>query len=253
MQCPKCRYEPTLAEVQRSPNGCVSCGEEYGSAESASAAAAPSGAGRKVKGRVLLLSVFALAAVIGAGYFGFSIYTERLVTEQVNKEVKLASAYVSQVLTAVDDSGSMTFSEFFTKANKAVTEIDSIAVRLSVIEPQNEATAAGIHYAKKSQEVIRGTANSMRAILSLSSAKDREKNAKIRTESSNQYVRDSGYEAVRKALDDQIETLGEMKKIRTDLATSAKELQLAGDGIKGVDRDSLVSPPLLERLTKFNE
>lgn len=29
MQCPKCKYEPTLAEMQRSPQGCVKCGVNY--------------------------------------------------------------------------------------------------------------------------------------------------------------------------------------------------------------------------------
>lgn len=29
MQCPACRYEPTLAEVQRSPGSCVKCGVNY--------------------------------------------------------------------------------------------------------------------------------------------------------------------------------------------------------------------------------
>lgn len=29
MQCPKCRYEPTLAEVQQSPDDCVKCGVNY--------------------------------------------------------------------------------------------------------------------------------------------------------------------------------------------------------------------------------
>lgn len=29
MQCPKCRYEPTLAEVQQSPEDCVKCGVNY--------------------------------------------------------------------------------------------------------------------------------------------------------------------------------------------------------------------------------
>ena len=29
MQCPKCRYEPTLAEMQRSPEDCVKCGVNY--------------------------------------------------------------------------------------------------------------------------------------------------------------------------------------------------------------------------------
>lgn len=29
MQCPKCNYEPTLSEVQRSPDDCVQCGINY--------------------------------------------------------------------------------------------------------------------------------------------------------------------------------------------------------------------------------
>lgn len=29
MQCPKCSYEPTMAETQRSPNDCVKCGVNY--------------------------------------------------------------------------------------------------------------------------------------------------------------------------------------------------------------------------------
>lgn len=29
MQCPKCHYEPTMAEMQRSPNDCVKCGINY--------------------------------------------------------------------------------------------------------------------------------------------------------------------------------------------------------------------------------
>lgn len=29
MQCPKCSYEPTLSELQRSPHDCVKCGVNY--------------------------------------------------------------------------------------------------------------------------------------------------------------------------------------------------------------------------------
>lgn len=29
MQCPKCGYEPTLSEVQRSPGDCTQCGVNY--------------------------------------------------------------------------------------------------------------------------------------------------------------------------------------------------------------------------------
>lgn len=29
MKCPKCAYEPTLSELQRSPHDCVKCGVNY--------------------------------------------------------------------------------------------------------------------------------------------------------------------------------------------------------------------------------
>jgi hypothetical protein len=29
MQCPKCKYEPTMSEMQRSPDDCVACGVNY--------------------------------------------------------------------------------------------------------------------------------------------------------------------------------------------------------------------------------
>lgn len=29
MQCPKCGYEPTMSEMQRSPDDCVKCGVNY--------------------------------------------------------------------------------------------------------------------------------------------------------------------------------------------------------------------------------
>lgn len=31
MQCPKCRYEPTMTETLSSPDGCVKCGVHYAS------------------------------------------------------------------------------------------------------------------------------------------------------------------------------------------------------------------------------
>ena len=38
MQCPKCRYEPTLAETQKSPDKCPSCGVYYATATAAARA-----------------------------------------------------------------------------------------------------------------------------------------------------------------------------------------------------------------------
>ena len=44
MQCPKCHYEPTMAEMQQSPDSCSNCGVYYSkvAAQSATAVIAPS-------------------------------------------------------------------------------------------------------------------------------------------------------------------------------------------------------------------
>lgn len=251
MQCTECQYEPTLSEMQRSQDACIKCGAKYDGSEQGRHTG-PAQVGRR-KGRGLLIPIILLLSVSAAGFFGYSIYQERVVAELVGKEVKLTSAYVSQVLTALDGAGSMTFAEFFSKANKAVEEIDSIALRLSVIEPQNQTTAAGISYTKKAQEVIRGTSSSMRAMMRLSNARDREQAARLRAISSNEYIREAGYDALEDALNDQIEALDEIKKVRSGLAASAIDLRAAGEQVKGVDSSSLVSPPLLDKLIKSSE
>lgn len=47
MQCPKCKYEPTMAEMQRSPDDCLSCGVNYeGHARHVADAAARAAAAR---------------------------------------------------------------------------------------------------------------------------------------------------------------------------------------------------------------
>lgn len=252
MQCPRCKYEPTMSEMQESPNTCLKCGTKYVGIGKVEQSPVVRGVGRNGVVRFSLLFFIVIFFVV-AGYYGHSIYEDMRVAEQVDKEVKLTSAYVSQVLTALDGAGSMTFAEFFSKANKAVEEIDSIALRISVIEPQNQTTEAGISYTKKAQEVVRGTSSSMRALMSLSSARDREASAKVRTESSNEYIREAGYESLKGALDDQVKALDEIKEARSALALSAKGLRSAGEEMQGVGSSSLVSPPLLDKLVKFNE
>lgn len=51
MQCPKCKYEPTMAEMQRSPDDCLSCGANYeGHARHAADTAARATAARAENG-----------------------------------------------------------------------------------------------------------------------------------------------------------------------------------------------------------
>lgn len=252
MQCPKCKYEPTMSEMQSSPDVCPNCSADYSKVNS-SAARAPEMIKTGKRSRGVITKIIALCVLLAVAFGGWNFYLHRKVLTAVEEQVRLTSAYVTQIVTALDDGGSMTFAEFFEKANKSVAEIDASMVRVSVLEPSTEASAAAIVYMKKSQEVIRGTARSMRSLLDLSTAKKREEQAADDRLSSNEYVRERASESRRSALDAQLKALDDLKESRTSLAVVANELRTAGSEMHGISGSALVSPPIYERLTNFNE
>lgn len=251
MQCPKCKYEPTMAEMQRSSDSCPKCQivySNFGKGQEASKGAVNQ---RKSAG---VLARLALACIVVAALFGgWKFYDYRQTVAAVEEQVRLTSAYVNQVVTALDDSGSMTFAEFFEKANKAVSEIDAAMVRLSVISPASDVSAASVIYMKKSQEVIRALAGSMRSMMKLSSAKDRLEKAEQDQYSSNEYIQERAVKTKLEALNEQIEILDSLKGSRENMAKLLAELKATGEAIPGIEESSLVPPPLYERLSSLNK
>lgn len=251
MQCPKCSYEPTMSEMQESPESCQKCGVIYSNVH-ARPQVTQDVSNRKKLAHFFYKFMLACVAVVFV-FGGWSFYQYRQALAAVEEQVRLTSAYVTQIVTALDDAGSMTFSEFFEKSNKGVSEIDAAMVKVSVIEPSTEAAEASIAYMKKSQEAIRGVSLSVRALLDLSSAKDRESRAADDALSSNEYVRDTAHKSRVAALDAQLKALKDMKEARANLAVTADELRTASASISGINKAALIQPPIYERLTNLKK
>lgn len=250
MQCPKCKYEPTMAEMQRSPGSCLKCQVVYSKIGEDRVVLPEAPRNRKTTG--LLSKVAAVCVVVVALVGGWKFYDYRQTVAAVEEHVRLTSAYVTQIVTALDDAGSMTFAEFFEKANKAVSEIDASMVRVSVVSGESDVSAASVIYMKKSQEVIRAISGSMRAMMKLSSAKDRLERAEKDQYSSNEYIQERSAKTRREALDEQIEILESLKGSRENMIKLLADMKAAGEAIPGVADSSLVAPPLYEQLSNLN-
>lgn len=84
MQCPKCSYEPTITEAQRSPNDCVACGINYSGYARAQERSLASGTPRSVlesrggfrrsSRGVILGGLAGLFAVLFLGYVAAAPY-----------------------------------------------------------------------------------------------------------------------------------------------------------------------------------
>lgn len=240
-----------MAEMQRNAESCPKCQivySKFGKESRAPNIALPKSNLPGVAIKLLL------ALVVVAGLFGgWKFYDYRQTVAAVEVQVRLTSAYVTQVVTALEDNGSMTFAEFFEKANKAVSEIDAAMVQISVTAPSSDVATASVAYMKKSQEVIRALAGYMRSMMKLSSAADRLEKAEQDQYSSNEYIQERAAKTKLEALNEQIEILDSLKGSRESMTKLLADLKLTGEAIPGVDDSALVPPPLYERLSSLNK
>lgn len=251
MQCPKCKYEPTMAEMQASPGTCPECSVVY---SKAAAQKQPASNAKKVNGRFWVFpKVAALIFIVGASLGGWKFYEYRQAVSAIEDQVRLTSVYVTQIATALDDGGSMTFAEFFEKANKGISEIDSAMVRVSVTSASSDLSVPALAYMKKSQEVIRAISGSMRSIMAFSTAKDRQSRAVENEHSSNEFIRERALKDRRDALDDQLKAVDAIQSAKQKLALLAAEMSQAGNAMPWVDPSALVPPPLYERLKSLEK
>ena len=165
MQCPKCKYEPTMAEMQRSPSSCIKCATSYSGYQQATSIAKAGNIVAVVVGVVLLL---------GVAVFGWQWNEERqekeLLFSQVDQQVRVFNGLVGELL---DQSAGMTRGQFFEKANRRVIDIDAaIAKALSIddsVMPGLGKQAAA--YGKASRSMIKAIGEQQRAEVGLSVAK----------------------------------------------------------------------------------
>lgn len=248
MQCPKCKYEPTLAEHQASPDACSKCGIVYSKfGKAAGTAVSSSSPQRAGKSSGLLAAILAVVIAVG-GWFGYGYYQNRQTYGAVETEVRLASAHVKNVLAALDGSGGMTFAEYFGKADNAVKEIDSAIVRVSILEPKNAAVDQSIGYMKKGQEVVRSAAGVMRATLQFSTAANQAEAASSGMDSDNEYIRDAAYSRKLKALNEQKEALESISAARQSFLGAVAALNALGQEIEGISPTALIDQELYRSL-----
>lgn len=149
MQCPKCKYEPTMAEMQASPNECVRChgngAARYG--------------GRRLP---FLLMGALLVAVVAVSGFGYSLYkrneAEQALYLQVDQKLRVVNGLSMELL---DQGAGLTKAEFFAKATRRTKDLDDLIVQiLSVNDSARPGVAlAAADYAKAARSVIKTVAD----------------------------------------------------------------------------------------------
>jgi hypothetical protein len=251
MQCPKCRYEPTMAEMQSSPDSCAQCGVFFSKLTATQAADSAAGNTGSRGSKTFLLLVLVLAVFAGLGISGWKYAEWKRSVEAVETEVRLSSAHVRQGLVALDGGGSITFAEFFRKLETSVAEIDSAILRVSLIRPKSEIIDHAESYMKESQELMRHTSALMRAQLKLSTATDRAESAEGDISSSNEYISQAAASRKLSALNDSLEAIKELKAARNNMRNSAVSLSAVTPRLESIDSGALIDPPLLENMKNF--
>ncbi|PNG11870.1 hypothetical protein [Stutzerimonas stutzeri] len=231
-----------MAELQRSSENCPKCGADY----SGSVVAKRTSSSR-------LKLVFAVFALVVLGYASVQYYEYRQAVGALEQKVRLASAYTEQVVTSLEDSGSMTFAELFAKVSRNIEEVDSLLVQASVIDGADAVKDQSMIYMKRAQDVMRGVSVSVRQMMEYSSAADRLKAAELRISSAEPgFQYSQARESRLKAVDDQIAALEAHQKTRKALSDSSDKMREAAEQMQRIDPDALMKPPLYDKL-KFTK
>lgn len=164
MQCPKCKYEPTMAEMLASPDDCVKCGVSYG--------APPPLRSLKKRGRIVLgVSVAALILLaIAAGYFGITEHRKQTVIAESASYMRTANGYVAEML---DEKASLTNAAFLEKLPRRIQNLDDLNAKVLAMDDTylpglKSATA---DYVRASRSFLLRFADMTRAEIGLSAMK----------------------------------------------------------------------------------
>lgn len=254
MQCPKCKYEPTMSEMQRSPDDCVKCGINYSGFAASSARRVRPEKIWNEKGRFGIFKAAFLAATLAAiALAAFKYYEYRQAVTALEQNIRLTSAYTEQVITSLEQGGAMTFAELFSKITRSIEEVDALLVRTSVIDGADSVKERSMIYMRRAQDVMRGVSTSTRKMMDLSSATDRFKAAERRIESAEPgYQYSHARESRLEALNEQISALEAVKETRIILSDMAIAMKGAAADLEEVDQGALLRPPLYEKL-KFTK
>ncbi len=247
MQCPKCSYEPTMAEIQASPDKCPSCGVYYKKVRSESVETKSEKVG--LRGPLKIVSLLLVFLAVGAGAIGWTKHqAHQAALKDIESQVRLASAYVDQMVVSADGAKAITFRELFANADRYVSEIDAALVKVSIKEPKIDELEPAQRYMRGGQELIRNIAGMTRAILDFGNAQEKEKRGEEQSRSQNSYTRERASDTKIEAYDEQIEALNAMEERKNAMKKVANDLLAAEKELSAFSQSAFIRPELIERI-----
>lgn len=165
MQCHKCKYEPTMAEMQLCKDSCIKCGVSCSDDQQST---------RLQKDIKRPLLFFGILVMLVAAVFGWQWNERRQEREvlffQLDQQIRIVNGLVGELL---DQGAGLTRAQFFEKSARRVIDIDAVIAKAlsiddSVLPGLSQQAAA---YAKAARVLINSVGEQQRAEVSLSLAK----------------------------------------------------------------------------------
>lgn len=163
--------------------------------------------------RVVLATVV-LAGGSAAAWVGWNEHLYRQEIQALTPQVRLVGLHLGAVASKRGGSG-VTFAEYFGHIEKAIAELDQVALQIGAQAPSRAkvASAGALQYAAGAQDVLRAVLSCGRVAMGLSSAIARSRQALADAQASdNSYAVNAALERAKKASADS----------REELATGAK-------------------------------
>ncbi|WP_440467119.1 hypothetical protein ACKI1H_29160 [Pseudomonas sp. YH-1] len=256
MQCPKCGYEPTLNEMQASPDSCTSCGVIYaklqGGKQEPEVVEKHRGHSR---GLAFWIAFLLLFCAVGFGAkFGYDKYKENEVVSSARPSIKVTTAYLAQQIGYHKSDSSITFGEYFERASNAISEIDKLIINLNGIDSgiARDKIVLASRYMECVRETIRDMSAIMRASMRAESASAAAEDAhKESIETSNEYTAQYASARYLKSLEEKKKELDKILEVELSLTSRVSDLKNLSSEVSAVyGTDSVVAIEQLGRIGK---
>lgn len=220
MKCPTCGYEPTLKEIQATPDKCASCGASHaGVAQKAGAQDVRHRAPKEKGARKYLLAGFvSLLIAVAVCVYGVREYSHRQLVGNVDAVVRKANAQIAELL---DEKANRTNADFLRIYQARMDGFDALVAEALAI---NDSASPGLAAA---------TADYVRASRQLLKVFGSEVNSRI-----NMRLKESAYESAKAYLSDDL--VSSFIRLSDDqvnklLSESVDRVSSEGDLLKGLD------------------
>ncbi|WGS46830.1 hypothetical protein LFL97_31960 [Burkholderia sp. JSH-S8] len=202
---------------------------------------------KKTTGVIVACIIVAVAASATLAYRSHARSTE---LSAMRPAINTTNAYLSQILQADVESSSMTFGEFYSKADKAISEIDAKTIELKSLElaRTDEERQAAISYMQDVQEIIRGESHKYHNMAELYSSSDYLQDAvtdmKSATSSDNQYSYQYAKERADRALKRAQNAAKDVDNSKAELVKALQRVRMSA--VKTADTLSIQERPVAD-------